>query len=295
MNRLKAGLREPLVLFLGAGALLYACYGVFDKRASAHVDSRQIVVDRKALLEFMQFRSKAFEPGIFAKRLDEMSADEREKLTKDYVQEEILYREAVSLGLESGDYIIRQRMIQKLKFLIDEAMDPASVPSTPELEAYYKQHSSDYAEPPIYTFTHVFYDKTQRADAHADAVVGLKELTAEDARFNDAIRYGDRPLYFQNYVERTRDFVVDQFGAEMIAALDRLPPSDKTWRGPFESQYGWHLVLLMKREHGRAPPLEEVRTRVAEDYKVYLAGKSRDVAIARLAKQYRVVQEEASK
>ncbi len=295
LMRFHALLREPLVLFLAAGAVLYATYATFNRPALANATTHQITIDRKTLLEFMQYRSKAFEPSLFEKRFDSMAPDEREKLTKDYLEEEVLYREALSLGLDSGDYVIRQRMIQKMKFLIDEAMASKSEPAPSQLQTYYDQHKSDYAEPPVYTFTHVFFDKTQRPNPHTDALAALRELNAKHAGFNDALSYGDRPLYFQNYVERTRDFVLEQFGEPMIAALDRETPSDTAWRGPFESPYGWHVVLLTKRDQGHVPPLEQVRGRVLEDFRVTQTEQNRSVTIARLIRQYRVEQADLSK
>lgn len=287
-------LREPLLLFLAAGALLYSAYAILRPNAGAEADTHTIVADRKALLEFMQYRSKAFEPGLFDKQYNEMSAEDRQKLVKEYVEEEVLYREALSLGLEEGDYIIRQRMIQKLKFLIDETLQ-ASEPGPASLETFFKEHTSDYAEPPIYTFTHIFYDASTRSDPRADALADLKQLNTASATFNDALRYGDRPLYFQNYVERTRDFVVDHFGEAMIAAIDKLHASDKTWYGPFQSQYGWHLLMLLKRDADRVPPLAEIRQRVLNDYHVKQVAKNRDTAIARMLQQYRIQQPEPAK
>jgi hypothetical protein len=284
----KSILREPLLLFLAAGGLLYATYAILHPASEASADAHEIRADRKALLEFMQYRSKAFEPALFDKRFDEMSDAERTKLINEFVEEEVLYREAMSLGLQEGDYIIRQRMIQKMKFLIDEAMEPSAQTSPLMLETFYKDHASDYAEPPIYTFTQVFYDAALRTDPHADAIADAKQMNAAGAKFNDALNYGDRPLYFQNYVERTRDFVISHFDEEMIAAIDRLQPSEKVWYGPFKSQYGWHIVMLLKRDAGRVPPLSEIHDRVLNDYRVRLTEDNRKATIARLVRQYRV-------
>jgi len=250
--------------------------------------SKEIVVDRGTVLNFMQYRAKAFEPGLFEKRLNGMSAEDRKAVIDDYVREEVLYREALSLGLEEGDYIIRQRLIQKLKFLIEDTVANPGEPARGALGKFYAEHKQDYTEPPIYTFTQVFFDAKQRTDARAAAQEHLVLLNRTHASLNDAGRYGDRPLYFQNYVERTRDFVVSHFGESMIGKLDSIKPSETEWRGPFESPYGWHLVLLTKRTEARLPDLNEVSAHVLDDYKRAHMDQGRQAAIDRLSKGYSV-------
>jgi hypothetical protein len=288
MNRLKILWQEPLVLFLALGGLLYWIYAAVNPNAAANIDPKEIRIDRAKLLEFMQYRDKVFEPTLFAQQLDGMPTEDRKKLIDDYVQEEALYREAEWLGLEKGDYIIRQRMIQKLKFLLEDANAQGPAPTQYALDKFYGEHGSDYAEPPIYTFTHVFFDKTLRQNPRVDAEKTLKEFNATHAKFNDSIKAGDRPLYFQNYVERTHEFVVDHFGATMIAAIDKLPVGDDKWYGPFESPSGWHIVMLNARVPGRIPPLSELKQRVTDDYKAYLENQRRNSEIQNLVKQYHV-------
>jgi parvulin-like peptidyl-prolyl isomerase len=81
---------------------------------------------------------------------------------------------------------------------------------------------------------------------------------------------------------------VDHFGEEMISALDKLPVSAKVWRGPFRSEYGWHVVLMTARTPGRIPPLADLRKRVIDDYTVDMENQNRKASIARLVQQYRV-------
>jgi parvulin-like peptidyl-prolyl isomerase len=275
-------LREPLVHFVLAGAVLFAAFRIAHGPPTL-ADAHTIVVDRRALLAFMQYRANAFEPAAFGAALDALSDKDLRQLIDDYVEEEALYREAESLDLERNDYIMRQRMVQKIKFLLGDDADADKRADEDELRAYFTAHKDAYAIAPAVTFAHVLFDATRRgADAaKADAVQALHELNKTAARFNDAPKRGDRFTFATNYVERTFDYVAGQFGEEFAAALAKLTPSER-WQGPIASVYGEHVVLLTQRTEQRYPQLDEVRDQVEADY-------LRDRAAARLAKNVAAV------
>jgi hypothetical protein len=266
MASLRRILREPLLHFLLAGGALYLLHGLFAVNGE-DADSRHIVVDRPALLRFMQYQARAFEPESFAASFDAMGAAQRRQLIDQYVREEVLYREAQALGLTQGDYVMRQRLVQKMSFLLEA--QPEGEPAEIELQEYLKANEAMYRVEPSWTFTHVFVDPAlhggqQVAGRAARAL--LATLNARRAAFNDAPAYGDRFAFTQNYVERTTDFVASHFGAEFAAALQDLPVDATVWQGPLRSNHGWHLVMLTAHSPGRIPSLAEVRMRVQDDF-----------------------------
>ena len=278
-------LREPLVHFVLAGAVLFAAFRLANGPPTP-VDTHTIVVDRRALLAFMQYRANAFEPGTFGAALDALSDRDLQQLVDDYVDEEALYREAESLGLERNDYTMRQRMVQKIKFLLSDdanADNRDSRADEDDLRQYFAAHKDAYAIAPAVTFTHVFFDATRRGAeaAKADAVRALHELNETQAQFNDAPKRGDRFAFATNYVDRTFDYIAGQFGEEFAGALAKLAPSDR-WQGPVASVYGEHVVLVTQRTELRYPKLDEVREQVEADY-------LRDRTAARLAKNVAAV------
>lgn len=287
---LAGAVKEPLVHFLLLGVALFVVFHVLNSSTEADTGSRRIVVDRDAILNFMQYRSNAFEFDLFNRQLEELTPEQRRTLVDAYVQEEVLYREALAMGLDQGDYIIRQRLVQKLEFLIEGTAEAALSPTRAQLEDFYERYSADYLEPPVYTFTHVFFDAEQRGDegAHEMAERTLEELNRQRVSFSGAARWGDRPLFFQNYVERTRDFVVSNLGEELTAGLDSLTPSDDRWAGPWPSPYGWHLVLLTEKRPGRLPSLDEIVDRVQEDYMRVELDRARHSSIDQLIGEYDV-------
>jgi hypothetical protein len=282
-------LREPLVHFVVAGGVLFAAYVFVQGPLLPSADGSAIVVDRRALLSFMQYRANAFEAGTFAAALDAMSSGEVQELVEAYVDEEILYREARALGLDESDYVIRQRMIQKIDFLLGDAADAASEIDEHALAAYFAAHREEYAIEPSVTFTHVFFDRTRRGtQTRTDAVKALAELDAAGAGFNDAGDYGDRFPFLKNYVERTLDHVSSHFGAEFAADLASLPSSPGRWQGPLRSVYGEHVVLLTEKTERRYPELAEIRSEIEREYLELQATAQRAALLDRLRERYRV-------
>ena len=111
-------LKEPLVHFLAAGLGLFVLFGIVN-RGEPDTDPNVITVDRDALLTFIQYRIKAFNPALAEEKLSSLSDDELERLIDDYVREEVLHREAIQLGLDEDDYVIRRRLVQKLEFITE--------------------------------------------------------------------------------------------------------------------------------------------------------------------------------
>jgi hypothetical protein len=259
-------LREPLVHFLAIGIGLFVLFDLVAPEAD-NLDSKTIVVDRNALLTFVQFRSKAFNPDVAAARLDSLGDAELERLIDDYVREEALHREALALGMDQNDYVIKQRLIQSLQFITNGFVSAAVDVSDEEIADYYEANRDDYYVDPYATFTHVYYgsDRHGREQARQLAEAKLAELNDANVPFAESTRHGDRFLYNVNYVERTEDFIGSHFGREMAAAVFQLEPDASRWFGPFESAYGYHLVMLTKRTDGLYPPLEEIEDTVRED------------------------------
>jgi hypothetical protein len=290
MSPLARIVRDPLTHFLAAGALLFAGYAVLHPRAAGgEGDGRTIVVDREALVSFMQYQSAAFQPRYFEAQFAALTPAARQALIDKYVQEEALVREGGAMGLDKGDYVIRRRMIQKMTYLMDDVATETFAPSDADLQHYFQAHPDAYRGPATVTFTHVFVDNEVRHPEGAQkAAEALKaKLEQRGARFNDAPAYGDRFAYLQNYVERTPDFVGSQFGTGFAGALAKLQPSDH-WQGPVRSDYGWHLVLLTERKPAQMPRFTDVREQVKDDLLRDTLSGHRRKEIADLVGRYRV-------
>ena len=283
---MRALLKDPLVHFLAAGAIIFALASIASPPAAS---DNVIIVDRPALLTFIQYRSKAFEPKTAAKILDRLDAQGRHKLIADYVREEALVREAQTLGLEADDYVIRQRMVQKAEFLAEAAISPPA-PSDAEVRAYFEMNKERYRSPPSATFTHIFISKNNRTAEQTDATAKalLAKVKAEGAGFDDAPRYGDRFLFHTNYVDRTDDYIKSQIGEAATAAVFSEKTPLDTWLGPYRSDYGDHLIFVASRSLSKIARFEAVKEIVRQDLMEDQKRAAVDKVIDDLVAKYRV-------
>lgn len=266
-------MRQPLLHFLLIGLALFLVYNYTGNNKRGSDELKIVVVDKDSLLEFMQYRSKAFNREQFEQNLGNMSDEELENMIDDYVREEVLYREALGLGLDKEDYVIRRRLVQKLDFINRGFVDSTMTLTDTDIEDYFEDNKERYYVEPYVTFTHVFFNN----EIHGkDKALELSEneldvLNGSDVPFTDSMKYGDRFLYHANYVERTPGYVESHFGRDMAKSVFGLEPSDKTWYGPFESPYGYHLVKLTNRDDGRYPELDEIYGRIEQDAQIDLS------------------------
>lgn len=260
-------LKQPLLHFLLIGLGLFLLYDLTSSQSSENFDLKTVIVDKDDLLTFMQYRSKAFDRQRFEEKLENMSQEELDRLIDDYVHEEVLYREAVGLGLNKNDYVIRKRLVQKVEFINQRFVDSVTDLSDENIKNFFNENKEAYFVEPYVTFTHVFFDKETHGSEMAEKLANekLSELNRNKVSFTDSTGEGDRFLYHKNYVERTPDYVKSHFGADMAEELFRLEPSNTVWHGPYESPYGYHLVMLTSNKTGRYPEFKDVLERVQQD------------------------------
>jgi hypothetical protein len=284
-------LKQPLLHFLLLGGLLFAVYGKIaspSTEATAATVSETIVVDRDALLDYMQYQANSFDTAAFTKRLDTMSADERQQMITAYVREEALYREALRMNMEKGDYIIKQRLVQKVEFLLENLAANSIEPTDAELAAFYDSRLADYEVAPVYSFTHIYFDGQKNGMDVARQQAETLLAKAGSISFDRASEYGDRYPFLQNYVERTRDFVASNFSQDFVVELDKLIPANDHWYGPIKSRYGYHLVMLVARTQAVTPALADIRDRVLDDYRYEALVRSREQSEAEVIAGYQV-------
>lgn len=245
-------LKEPLIHFLLIGAVLFAGYRFLHPERGPAVSSREIQLSLDDLSQLaVLFQSQW-------KR--DPTPEEIERLVEQKVQSEVLYREALALGLEKNDEIVKRRMAQKMQFLAEDVA-AAREPSLEELKAWHGQHPEIFALPKRLSFRHLYFSPDQRGTrARADAGALLPRLAGqpEDVRLPES---SSDPFMFQEYYrDRAPDYLGKEFGPPFAAALQKLP--EHSWQGPIESGFGWHLVYVDTVVPGRVPAFEEIETEV---------------------------------
>jgi len=282
-------LRDPLFHFLAIGLGLFVLFDLVASDEAAY-DSKVINVDRETLMTYVQYRGRAFEPNAAAARLDNMPEEELEQLIDDYVREEALHREAKALGMGKNDYIIRRRMIRSIEFITGGFITAAVEVTDDDVAEYYEANREVYYISPFVTFTHVFIDGERRSrdEAYVVANAKLEELNEDQVQFSDAPRHGDRFPFVVNYVERDPLFVARYFGPAMAQAVFELEPNGSAWLGPYESEYGLHLVMLTKKVEGRYPELAEIEPVVRGDAEREAIAEQKGKAIQAIVDTYEV-------
>ena len=209
--------------------------------------------------------------------------EELGRLVEDFVREEVLYREALALGLDLADLVVRRRLVQKMEVL---AFADSAALGDAGVMGYFLAHREDYRLPERVTFWHAFFSAAARGDrAAADARAARTELRR--AGNTDAAGVGDPPVAASPITAATRRQVSDRFGAEFADAVFALQPG--TWAGPVRSAHGQHLVLVTEHAAARLPELAEVSGRVAADMDAERRAGAIDAMYTRLRARYEVI------
>ena len=213
------------------------------------------------------------------------TAGELDHLVDRHIEEEILYREGVALGLDRDDEIVRRRVVQKLQFLQE---DTALVPEPDEaaLHAFRARNADRYRESARATFRHVYFSPDagghQAARARAVGAIATTRAAGPASAGGDPFPGRDR------YADLDADGLARIFGdSELSRALLALAPG--TWHGPLQSGYGWHLVFVEALEPAREPPFADVRERVRADYVDTQRQAANAAALAAIKARYVVV------
>jgi parvulin-like peptidyl-prolyl isomerase len=179
---------------------------------------------------------------------------------EDRVRQDILYREALALGLDKEDTIVKRRMAQKMQFLAEDVA-AAREPTDDELRSWFADNSELFAMPARVSFRHIYFSPDRRgAEARADAAEALGTWETRPVPVSASASPGD-PFMFQDYYgERTVPAIARDFGPEFAQTVAALPPG--SWQGPVQSGYGWHLVYVEAVVPGRVPDFGEIANEV---------------------------------
>jgi hypothetical protein len=252
-SRVAKYFREPLVHFLAIGAGLFLLWHFLGDRLTAQ--PQHIVITPGQVERIAQQWTRT--------HLRPPSAAELASLIEQEIDEEVLYREAVAMGLDRDDLVIRRRLAVKMEFLTEDVAAVAT-PTDEQLRALLRQHPDKFQVESLTSFAQVYINRSQRgegASAEAERLLALlRDQTAADWQ-----SLGDSLPLPPEYQGATEADVARTFGKEFPKKLAGLPVG--RWSGPVESGYGLHLVLVRKRTAGRAPPLDEVRDAVLTEWR----------------------------
>lgn len=245
--------REPLFQFVIIGALLFFVYYLFNDDSAA-TNPRKIIVDQQEIKRLSQQFSRTW--------MRPPTNEELDGLVNDFIKEEILYREALALGLDNGDLVIRRRMRQKMEFLNEDLVQPPE-PTDMELQQFLDTHMDSFREPVRISFSQIFINQGEKATQRASRLLAKLKPGAE---ITNAKYHGD-PTLLPRDMKRASSFEISRtFGNQFTEAILGAPEGE--WSGPYVSGYGLHIIYLAKRFPGSEPSLTEVRKEVQSEWEI---------------------------
>ena len=276
-------IKEPLVHFLAIGAAIFVIYGFWGQQ-DAQEQERAITITAGEI---------GWLTDTWQKRWNRPpTPEERAGIIDQYLREVILYREAVAMGLDKDDTVIRRRLAQKLEFLSQDLMTPQP-PSEDELQSYFEGHVERYQAPDLITMTHVFLDPDKRGDQTLkDAETVKVKLQALKEPPQDAQAYGDPFMLQSYYPERSEAELLKLFGSGFANSVFELAPQQ--WHGPVLSGYGTHLVYVHDHQKTEPPTFAEVEAQVRQDWESDKREKLNEQFVDSIIARYDVTIEDAS-
>jgi len=285
--------KQPMVQFLMIGGILTALWWLVVAPESQ--DPKRIDVSARDIERFIQFRTRNFSIST-SERFAAMTPSAKRSIVNDYAREEALYRHALSLGLDDSDYVIRQRLVQKVDFIANE--QPISDPTEAELKAFFEAHRDEFQTSALVTFAHVFLRKETKEGDSTDepspdvtnqrAVAMLATLNNLTVPAHSSTQYGDRFPYRVNYVEQSEAVVASHMGQSAAYRIFELPVSD-AWQGPIESDWGMHLIYKQAHLAAEQPDFLDVAQSVEMRWREEARIAARRLAAEQVLQQYEVV------
>lgn len=254
--------REPFVHFLLGGLLLWLAFAWIGEPADPA--SRSITVTREDRARMaLQWQRMMQRPPTDA---------ELDSLTQTWLREEILYREALRLGLDRNDAVVRKRMANKMDFLATSMAESAQ-PGEATLQAWLGEHPQRFADDTRFSFEQLYFAEKSAAEAALHS--GDPRKTAQAISLPAQVDAQDA-----SRIER-------RFGLAFLRGLRELDVT-REWQGPIASGFGWHLVRPLARDIGKVPELESIRGAVETDWRSRTMETRRDRAYQLLLDAYDV-------
>lgn len=277
-------LKEPLLHFLMAGAMLFAVYGWFNDGTRFESKEERMVRITASQVEWLK--------QTWARQWGRPpNEDELREIVAGYLKEELLAREARELNLDENDIVVRRRLAQKMDFMVQDTTQIAE-PSEEELRRLYESHPEGFQTPARITFTHVFFNRDRRgARAEADALAALEQLWPPAT--GSAPDFGDRFLSQYDFYEIEKLAIAGVFGPEFARRVFTVEPGE--WQGPIESDYGLHLVHVTRKEPARLPDFETVKSDVLTLWRQQRELEAQERYFSALLEKYEVVVDESVK
>ena len=272
--------RDPLLHFAVAGALLFIGYTLMN-RGEKDPSTEPVHIGNGEVRWLKE---------TFANQWQRTPTDDELRgLVAGFVEEELLAREAKTLGLDQKDTIVRRRLAQKLTFLVDDTSRVAE-PSDEELRQFYNINAERFRLESRVSFTQIFFNPARRQHAETDAKAALVLISTADG--NDrAATMGDPTLLETEFHDVDAQTISNLFGPDFARSVFLVKLG--SWAGPLKSGYGVHLVQKTDLRPATLRPFPEVRSKVLEEWRRQRENQTKAQYLGKLREKYGVVTEDS--
>lgn len=266
--------RDPLVHFLVIGAVLFAALTWLGRAAPPPAE--RIVVTSEDVAEL------ARSAELLAGRTP--TEEELRRLVADAIRDEVYYRRALTLELDVDDDEVKRRLVEKMRYMSENTADPE--PPEADYEAYFEANAERFRIPPLVTFDQVFFSPRMRGEAVlSDANEALAALEQGGAPES----FGDSTPLASRFEGADPDRVRVLFGDALTDTV--FDETENVWLGPFESDFGWHLVRIIERSEARDPSFAEVEPQVREVYAADRLARANEAAYEEMRSHFDIAVE----
>jgi len=288
MKLLAKILPDPIFHFIVIGSLLFVLDGVFFTKVKSEY---RIEIDQ-VRIDWIKNTSKK-ESGHLP---DEQALA---RLVDNDIQQEVFFREALSIGLEKDDVIVRRRLIEKFTFMLEGITNNTS-PADEELQAFYRHNTDLFIQNERYSFSHYYFSEDNRSNARKDAEQALLKLTniatVKTIASADNQRIGDPFMMRYHYENLNSTQLKNNFGEQFTQSLvasnlntnNQVTQSSNYWFGPIKSIYGWHLIKMTNQQQRYLPDYKEIKAKVLATFLSQQRIITNDAMYEKLLAKYQV-------
>ncbi len=225
--------------FFAIAIAIFAVYGISQSSNDKLLEIDQREIDARVFMQEMT-------------RGEPLTEEQRQLITSLYVEEQILVREAMAMGLDN-DARIHDMLAQKMRHVLSGNIIQ---PTAGELNDYYNANTARYQSLATVSVDELVFDSRE---ALTDQLLSLLEAGAEAQQLLEQEDGSQAPLPNVNSIDLANIF--EPAFADTVFAAET-----GEWSGPFISNRGQHWLRITSRVEARLPALEEITDLVRLDW-----------------------------
>ena len=271
--------REPLIHFFVLGLAVFGLHTLLDRKPEPIVNDPYLVEVSSADIDWMR--------TIFTKQMGRgPTVQDLRGQVHQFIREQILSREAVAIGLDEGDIVVRRRLAQKMEFLFKD-LSAMTEPMEEDLRKYFDENHRKYEVPPRMTFTQVYFSVDSRGVQ--EAIQAAQELITESGDPYKATTFGDTSILSPGCTQCSEKEIVSKFGTDFAESIKDLKPG--SWYGPVKSAYGIHAVYIHERQDMKLPSFRDIIDRIQNDWMTAKREENTRKVYGEIRSRYRILVE----